>query len=69
MTEVVVNGLIEGGKATAGPPFGPVLGPLGVNTAKVVEEINEYVNKLRYIILFIAPPFILMIKERRVMNQ
>ena len=41
MTEVVVNGLIEGGKATAGPPFRPVLGPLGVNTAKVVEEINE----------------------------
>jgi large subunit ribosomal protein L11 len=41
MTEVVVNGLIEGGKATAGPPFGPVLGPLGVNTAKIVEEINE----------------------------
>jgi large subunit ribosomal protein L11 len=40
MTEVVVNGLIEGGKATGGPPFGPALGPLGVNTAKIVEEIN-----------------------------
>ncbi len=41
MTEVVVNGLIEGGKATSGPPFGPALGPLGVNTAGIVNEINE----------------------------
>ncbi len=41
MTEVIVNGLIEGGKATAGPPFGPALGPLGVNTADIVNEINE----------------------------
>jgi large subunit ribosomal protein L11 len=41
MTEVVVNGLIEGGKATSGPPFGPALGPLGVNTASIVNEINE----------------------------
>ena len=40
MTDVVVNGLIEGGKATAGPPFGPALGPLGVNTAAIVAEIN-----------------------------
>ncbi len=41
MTEVVVNGLIEGGKASGGPPFGPTLGPLGVNTAAIVNEINE----------------------------
>ncbi|MDE1768880.1 MAG: 50S ribosomal protein L11 [Candidatus Micrarchaeota archaeon] len=40
MAEVVVNGLIEGGKATSGPPFGPALGPLGVNTAAIVAEIN-----------------------------
>jgi large subunit ribosomal protein L11 len=40
MTDVVVNGLIEGGKATSGPPFGPALGPLGVNTANIVAEIN-----------------------------
>ncbi len=33
--------LVEGGKATAAPPLGPQLGPLGVNTAKVVEEINK----------------------------
>ena len=41
MAEVVINGLIEGGKATGGPPFGPALGPLGVNIAKIVEEINS----------------------------
>ncbi|MCS4542410.1 MAG: 50S ribosomal protein L11 [Euryarchaeota archaeon] len=33
--------LIEGGKATPGPPIGSALGPLGVNVAKVVETINE----------------------------
>ncbi len=41
MAETVISGLIEGGKASGGPPFGPALGPLGVNIGKVVEEINE----------------------------
>jgi large subunit ribosomal protein L11 len=36
-----VKALIEGGKATAGPPLGPALGPLGVNVGKVVEQINQ----------------------------
>jgi large subunit ribosomal protein L11 len=40
MGEVTVNGLIEGGKATSGPPFGPALGPLGVNVAKIISDIN-----------------------------
>ncbi len=40
MAEVVINGLIEGGKATSGPPFGPALGPLGVNVANIINEIN-----------------------------
>ena len=44
MGEIVINGLIEGGKATSGPPFGPVLGPLGVNTAAIVADINEKTN-------------------------
>jgi len=39
MKEVEV--LVEGGKATPGPPLGPVLGPLGVNVKAVVEEINK----------------------------
>ncbi len=33
--------LVEGGKASAGPPIGPALGPLGVNVAEVVKKINE----------------------------
>lgn len=41
MPEVTISGLIEGGKATGGPPFGPALGPLGVNVAKIIEDINK----------------------------
>lgn len=33
--------LIEGGKATPGPPLGPALGPMGVNAKAVVDEINK----------------------------
>ena len=33
--------LVEGGKATAGPPLGPALGPLAVNVGEVVTKINE----------------------------
>jgi large subunit ribosomal protein L11 len=37
----VVELLISGGHATAGPPLGPALGPLGINTMAVVNKINE----------------------------
>lgn len=33
--------LVDGGKATPGPPLGPALGPLGVNVIQVVNAINE----------------------------
>lgn len=36
-----VNALVDGGKASAGPPLGPALGPLGVPVPKVVQAINE----------------------------
>jgi len=36
-----VDAIIEGGKATAGPPLGPTLGPLGVNVLQIVNKINE----------------------------
>ncbi len=39
--EKTISALIEGGKATAGPPIGPALGPMGINAGKVVAEINE----------------------------
>ena len=41
MAEVIISGLVEGGKATGGPPFGPALGPLGVNINAVIAEIND----------------------------
>ncbi|MCL5262447.1 MAG: 50S ribosomal protein L11 [Candidatus Marsarchaeota archaeon] len=41
MSEITISGLVEGGKATAGPPFGPALGPLGVNIGAIVSEINK----------------------------
>jgi len=37
----VIEALISGGQATAGPPLGPALGPLGVNVLAVVNKINE----------------------------
>ena len=36
-----VNALVQGGSATAGPPLGPALAPLGVNVGQVVAKINE----------------------------
>ena len=36
-----IDTLVEGGKASAGPPLGPALGPTGVNIGQVVAKINE----------------------------
>ena len=37
----VVEALVAGGQANAGPPLGPALGPLGVNVLAIVNKINE----------------------------
>jgi len=37
----IVEILVNGGNATAGPPLGPALGPLGLNVLAVVKKINE----------------------------
>jgi large subunit ribosomal protein L11 len=37
----VVELIVSGGQANAGPPLGPALGPLGVNIVQVVNKINE----------------------------
>jgi large subunit ribosomal protein L11 len=37
----IINALVTGGEATAGPPLGPALGPLGVNVLGIVNEINK----------------------------
>ena len=39
--EKTISALVSGGTANAGPPLGPALAPLGVNTMAVVKEINE----------------------------
>lgn len=40
MSKLTINALVSGGKATAGPPLGPALGPTGINIGKVIAEIN-----------------------------
>ncbi len=41
MAKDTVEILIDGGKATPGPPLGPAIGPLGLNMMQVVEQINS----------------------------
>ena len=41
MVKQTIDLLIEGGKATPGPPLGPTLAPMGINIVKVIAEINE----------------------------
>lgn len=36
-----ISALVTGGQATAGPPLGPALGPMGINITEVIQQINE----------------------------
>jgi len=36
-----ISSLVTGGGASAGPPLGPALGPLGVNIMEIINAINE----------------------------
>ncbi len=36
-----VEAIVDGGKASAGPPLGPALGPTGLNIGQVIAAINE----------------------------
>jgi large subunit ribosomal protein L11 len=36
-----IEALVDGGQASAGPPLGPALGPLGINIKEVIDKINE----------------------------
>ncbi|MCF8884388.1 MAG: 50S ribosomal protein L11 [Nitrososphaerota archaeon] len=47
MPEKTLKFLVPGGEATAGPPIGPALGPLGVNVLQVVEEINKLTREFK----------------------
>jgi large subunit ribosomal protein L11 len=41
MAKITCEALVEGGKASAGPPIGSSLGSTGVNLHQVVTQINE----------------------------
>jgi len=47
MAKETIEVLVEGGKATAAPPLGPALGPLGVNIGQVVMEINKKTGEFK----------------------
>jgi len=36
-----ISSLVTGGGASAGPPLGPALGPLGVNIMEIIKGIND----------------------------
>ncbi|VVC02585.1 50S ribosomal protein L11 [Candidatus Bilamarchaeum dharawalense] len=36
-----IDVIVDGGKASAGPPLAPALAPMGVNIGQVVSKINE----------------------------
>lgn len=36
-----IDVMVDGGKASAGPPLGPALGPMGIKIDKVIAAINE----------------------------
>ena len=41
MAKQTIQVLVNGGQATAAPPLGPALGPMGVNIGQVVMDINK----------------------------
>jgi len=42
-----ISSLVTGGEASAGPPLGPALGPMGVNIMQVIESINEKTKEFK----------------------
>ena len=42
-----ISSLVTGGEASAGPPLGPALGPMGVNIMEVINAINEKTNDFK----------------------
>jgi large subunit ribosomal protein L11 len=43
----IISVLVTGGEASAGPPLGPALGPLGVNVLGIVNEINKQTSDFK----------------------
>ena len=41
------SAIVTGGEATAGPPLGPALGPIGINIMQVINAINEKTSEFK----------------------
>jgi large subunit ribosomal protein L11 len=41
MAETTISVIVEGGKATPGPPLAPALAPLGVNIPQLIADLNK----------------------------
>ena len=42
-----ISSLVTGGEASAGPPLGPALGPMGVNILQIISAINEQTTEFK----------------------
>jgi len=42
-----ISSLVTGGEASAGPPLGPALGPMGVNILQIISAINEKTKEFK----------------------
>jgi len=47
MATETIEALVDAGEASAGPPLGPKLGPLGVDIMEIVNSINEETEKFK----------------------
>jgi large subunit ribosomal protein L11 len=44
---IEIAALVEGGKASGGPPIGPAVGPTGIPIKNVVDKINELTKEFK----------------------
>lgn len=47
MPTETIEALVDGGEASAGPPLGPMLGPLQVNIMEILNAVNEKTEKFK----------------------
>lgn len=47
MATETIEALVDAGEASAGPPLGPKLGPLGVDIMEIVNAINDETEKFK----------------------
>ncbi|MFP4050553.1 MAG: 50S ribosomal protein L11 [Thermoplasmata archaeon] len=47
MAKETIEALVDAGEASAGPPLGPKLGPLGINIMEIVNAINDETEKFK----------------------